>query len=54
MPEVTLSQIERRAVDGGDTSVAEIARLKAEHKTEAERLNLELAATKRHRSPQAA
>ena len=37
-PEPVRQEIERRAVEGGDTSVAEIARLKAEHKAEADRL----------------
>ncbi len=40
-PEPVRQEIERRAVEGGDTSVAEIARLKAEHKAEAERLRAE-------------
>ncbi|MEI7609862.1 MAG: hypothetical protein WCJ64_20975 [Rhodospirillaceae bacterium] len=31
-PEPVRQEIERRAIEGGDTSVAEIARLKAEHK----------------------
>ena len=43
MPESVREEIERRAVEGGDTSIAEIQRLKAEHKAENERLAQESA-----------
>ena len=45
-PEPVRQEIERRAVEGGDTSVAEIARLKAEHKAQLDAKTKEAADSK--------